>query len=215
MKSKYKKLLSAMLVVAAAKVAANPTTDNSQITKLNSVDNDGESALIKEKQKQLQKYIIKFSSDNSYLIAGHRSHSSHRSHRSHSSHRSSSGNYSSPSYSSPSKNSTRTYTYPSNTTVQPTEKKQNTAISSPKICNLGDRAISFSLCGTDIKELAALLVKHGYLAETDIVTDPQGYVICNEVMVAAIKKFQKDAGLKVDGLAGMGTINALKNWKKD
>ncbi|GHU67064.1 hypothetical protein FACS189413_01170 [Bacteroidia bacterium] len=70
-------------------------------------------------------------------------------------------------------------------------------------------------CGTDIKVLATLLVKHGYLAESAIEKDEQGYVICNTAMVTAIKAFQKDAGLTADGYAGAATIKALKNWKKD
>jgi murein L,D-transpeptidase YcbB/YkuD len=70
-------------------------------------------------------------------------------------------------------------------------------------------------CGTDVKVLATLLVKHGYLAESAIETNADGYTICNAAMVTAIKKFQKDAGLKVDGYAGAATIKALKNWEKD
>jgi murein L,D-transpeptidase YcbB/YkuD len=70
------------------------------------------------------------------------------------------------------------------------------------------------VCGTDVKVLAALLVKHGYLAESDIETDTQGYTVCNAAMVTAIKKFQTDANLEVDGYAGPLTIKALKNWEK-
>jgi murein L,D-transpeptidase YcbB/YkuD len=60
-----------------------------------------------------------------------------------------------------------------------------------------------------------LLVKHGYFAESDIETDSQGYTVCNAAMVMAIKKFQEDAELEVDGFAGAETIQALKNRKKD
>jgi murein L,D-transpeptidase YcbB/YkuD len=69
--------------------------------------------------------------------------------------------------------------------------------------------------GTDVKVLAALLVKYGYLAESDIETDDQGYTICNTAMIVAIKAFQKDAGLQIDGYAGKETVKHLKNWRND
>jgi len=191
--------------------------------KLPDNNNDGEKELTKEKQKPLQKYIIKFRSDDTYLIAGHRSHSSHRSHRWHSSHRSSSSGsyYTPPKSSSSSSNSSSSSS--NSTTAKPfkssetTQKKDTTATkktAAPRICNLGDRTISLDSCGTDVKVLASLLVKHGYLTESAIKKDEQGYVICYAAMVTAIKAFQKDAGLKADGYAGAATIKALKNWKK-
>ena len=228
MKIKFKNIISALLMAATAKVAANPTVSSSNL-KLPVKDNNGEKELTKEKQNPLQKYIIKFRSDDSYLIAGHRSHSSHRSHTSHSSHRSSSSSYYTPSSSSSSSkksssstsksksysgtssssNSSNTATYPSTRTNEKT-----TNYTSPCICNIGERTILLGACGTDVKVLAALLVKHGYLAESDVITDAQGYTCCNEEMVTAIKKFQKEAGLNADGNAGAATIKALKNWKK-
>jgi murein L,D-transpeptidase YcbB/YkuD len=80
---------------------------------------------------------------------------------------------------------------------------------------LGERTISYGSRGTDVKVLAALLVKHGYLKEADIETDDKGYVKCNTAMVAAIKKFQKDAGLETDGIARFETIITLKKWKQE
>jgi His-Xaa-Ser repeat protein HxsA len=229
MKIKFKNILSALLIAATAKVAANPTVNGFPNLKLPVKDNDGDKELTKEKQNPLQRYIIKFRSDDTYLIAGHRSHSSHRSHRSHSSHRSSSGGYyapersTTPSRTNSSPNSNSSSSSSNSSTARPfdsSEKSQNdttkTATASvPRICNLGDRTISLGACGTDVKVLAILLVKHGYLAESDIETNDDGYTVCNAAMVAAIKKFQKDAGLEVDGYAGAATIKALKNWKKD
>jgi hypothetical protein len=239
MKIKFKNILSALLVAATAKVVANPTTDGLTNFKLPDNNNDSEKELTQGKQNLLQKYVIKFKQDGDYLIAGHRSHRSHSSHRSHRS--SSSGSYYTPSRSSSSSSgsnsssSSSSSTSRSNsasgtssqsnnsTTERPfksTEKTQNdttktTKVSAARICNLGDRTISLGACGTDVKVLAMLLVKHVYLAESDIETNADGYTICNAAMVTAIKKFQKDAGLTADGIAGAATFKALKNWKKD
>ena len=126
---------------------------------------------------------------------------------------SSSKSYSGSSYSSGSSSSSTSSS--SKTTTSSSFKSNNvTNTSESKICNLGDRTISLGSCGTDVKVLASLLVKHGYLAESDIETNADGYTICNAAMVTAIKKFQKDAGLTVDGYAGATTITMLKNWKK-
>jgi hypothetical protein len=238
MKIKFKNILSALLVAATAKVAANPTVDSLANFKLPDNNGNNEKELSKGKDNLLQKYIIKFKQDGDYLIAGHRSHRSHSSHRSHRS--SSSGSYytpprssssSSSSNSSPSNSSSTSRSNSSSgtssqsnnsTTARPlksTEKAQNdttktTKVSAARICNLGDRTISLGACGTDVKVLATLLGKHGYLTESAIETNADGYTICNAAMVTAIKKFQKDAGLKADGYAGTATIKALKNWKK-
>ena len=80
MKIKFKHILSALLVAATAKVSANPVVDSIPNLNLPVGGNDGEKELTREKQKPLQKYIIKFRSDDTYLIAGHRSHRSHSSH---------------------------------------------------------------------------------------------------------------------------------------
>jgi len=222
MKLKFKNLLSLMLVAATAKVSGNPIVNDSQNTNFTSNDNDNESTLVQKNQKLIQKYIIKKWDGDDYLIAGHRSHTSHRSHISH---RSSSGgyysapskkstpskSYSSPSSSSSSSNSSSsTTTYPSNAT-----KEKTINYTSPRICNIGERIISSGACGTDVKVLASLLVKHGYLDESEIKTDDQGYACCDEKMTAAIIQFQKDAKLTADGYAGAATIKALKEWKKD
>jgi len=220
MKIKFKNILSALLVVATAKVAANPTTNGLVNLKAPDNNNDSEKELTQGKQKLLQKYIIKFKQDGDYLIAGHRSHSSHSSHRS-----SSSGSYYTPPRSSGSSSSSSSSSSRSNSssgnsssTKNNTDSSSNTTttkVSAARICNLGERTISLGACGTDVKVLAALLVKHGYLAESDIETNADGYAICNAAMVTAIKKFQKDAGLTADGIAGATTFKALKNWKKD
>jgi hypothetical protein len=239
MKIRFKNILSALLVAATAKVVANPTTDGLANLKLSDNNGDNEKELSKGKDNFLQKYILKFKQDGDYLIAGHRSHRSHSSHRSHRS--SSSGSYYTPSRSSSSSsgsssssskssstsksnsssgtssqsnNSTAARPLKSNAKTQ-SDTTKKTKVSAARICNLGDRTISLGACGTDVKVLATLLVKHGYLAESAIEINADGYTICNAAMVTAIKKFQSDAGLKADGYASATTIKALKNWKKD
>lgn len=224
MKLKFKKLLSTMLVAATAKAVACPTVNDLPSVKLASFDiGDRKKITVKDRPNLLQKYILKIRSDNSYLLSGHRSHRSHSSHRSHRSHRSSSSNsyYTPPkrsesSSSSSSTRSTSTQKSSSGSTsnTAPFKFSERTTAPTLRICNLGDRTISLGLCGTDVEELATLLVGYGYLSESAVEKDAQGYVICNPAMVEGIKKFQKDAGLKVDGYAGVATIRALKNWTR-
>jgi hypothetical protein len=236
MKLKFKNLLSIMLITSISKIAGGQTVNNSQNAESNAKDNDDGNALVQKKQKLLQKYIIKFGANNSYLIAGHRSHRSHQSHRSSTG---SSYHYTPPKSTTPAKRSSHTVTpssksnsssYGSTTetplkaaesthntnvinTAKPAENQNSTTTDTPHIYNLGDRSISLNTYGTDVKVLATLLAKHGYLADADIEQDTQGYVVCNKAMVSAIKKFQKDANLEADGYAGTETIKALKEWK--
>lgn len=223
MKIKFKKILSALLVAATAKVTANPSIANAQSETPGALDNGGNMIAVKDKKKLLQKYIIKFGSDNSYVIAGHRSHRSHSSHRSHRS--SSSGGYDyTPSKSSTYSSNKSTSTSSTTTTSVDTSSKeeqtkkittQSTVKISNYICKLGDRTISPGTCGTDVKILAVLLVKHGFLEQKSIETNPDGYPICNAPMVAAIKSFQKSVGLVVTGSADAATIRALRDQDKN
>lgn len=226
MKSKFKKLLGLMLIASTAKAAGNQNVDSTQTSPLSLLDNNGNKTMIKEKPNLLQKYIVKFGSDNSYLIAGHTSH------RSHSSHRSSSGSYYTPSRTYNSSSSSSSTSTSSSSGTKKSSKKStnssssnstknsfksstsssNTSATNSSIYNLGDRTIKSGNSGTDVKVLAALLVKYGYMSESDIETDTQGYTICNTAMITGIKRFQKDAGLKVNGQANTSTISALKNW---
>lgn len=89
---------------------------------LSYIDNDEDKLLEENKKNDLsKKYILKIHDDNSYLIAGHRSHRSHSSHRS-----SSSGS----SYRSSSSSSTYSVT--------------------PRVYSLGERSIDVGVAGRDI-----------------------------------------------------------------
>jgi hypothetical protein len=143
------------------------------------------------------KFILKMSDDDSYSLSAHSSHSSHSSHYSHSSHRSSSGGGystgSSPSY----------FYSPSGTAT------------TAKIYNLGDRVISYGASGKDVKELADYLIRYGYLKKDDLDVLGSGDITFNLKMEDAIKQFQKDCGLFVDGKAGTSTINFIKMYQTD
>ncbi|QIU97121.1 peptidoglycan-binding domain-containing protein [Bacteroides faecium] len=134
------------------------------------------------------------------LIAGHRSHYSHRSsggggHYSHSSHRSSSYGGS---YSSGSSNSGSSTSYS-------TPKKTYATYS------LGDRILTSGSYGADVTKLTDLLVLAKYLRKNWI-TQKSNYSQFNNHVVSAIKRFQKDAGLKQTGVVDATTISHLQAW---
>ena len=47
---------------------------------------------------------------------------------------------------------------------------------------------------------------------SDVNKNYAGDIVCDLKMVNAIKSFQKEAKLQADGIAGAGTIQALKTW---
>lgn len=68
---------------------------------------------------------------------------------------------------------------------------------------LGDRALSSGSKGSEVKELQQKLTQLGYqLGKVD--------GIYGEKTEAAVKRFQKNRGLKADGVAGKETIKELK-----
>lgn len=133
--------------------------------------------------------------------ASHRSHRSHSSHRSHYSSSSGSRTYTKPSSksqsgsSSSSSSGSRVYT----PTYTPTYSTPITTYS------LGDRVLKQGMTGDDIKELNSKLYQKGYLSS------PRTFSSSFDGTTAlAVKKFQKDYGLTVDGIAGQTTILYLK-----
>lgn len=142
------------------------------------------------------KMLLHLNSDDTYTLAGHRSHSSHRSHnshRSHSSHRSGSSHYSH---------------YSSATTSRST----STSSISPSDYTLGSRTLSLNSYGADVKALTDLLVKHKYIEKASVNTNYLGYVVFDSEVRDAVRSFQKDAGITQDGIAGSSTIAKLQVW---
>ncbi|WP_417539061.1 His-Xaa-Ser repeat protein HxsA [Marinobacter sp.] len=132
---------------------------------------------------------LNFPGDNMY--AAHRSHASHSSH---SSHRSSSGSYSAPkSKPSPS----RRYSAPSGNSQSVDPGRPATVTPSTRDTNAKVGALQ-----NLIKRVQIALIIQGYSpGATDGRMGPQTR--------EALKRFQKDKGLKVDGLMSTETLNAL------
>lgn len=69
------------------------------------------------------------------------------------------------------------------------------------------RVLRYGMTGEDVVELKRLLIAHGY---TDGITvDTESSVSFGSKTRAAVRAYQTDAGLKVDGKAGRETITAL------
>lgn len=145
-------------------------------------------------------------------IASHRSHMSHRSsrgggggssygHRSHYSHYSSRGGGSSH-YSSSS-----SYSRSSNST--PAAVKPH--VKTPGEYSYGDRTLKTGIYGSDVTSLTGYLANALYLKRSKI-AEKSGYSLYDATVVAAVKHFQKDAGLAQTGIADNETLTKLKSW---
>ena len=198
MKRSFEKYLKGVFLTSMASLVYPSDIQASPISFLNdynSDDSEVRNALGNDNKQK--KFVLKMNNDDSYLIAAHRSHSSHRSHfshRSHSSHRSSSGSGS--------------YSQPASTSRSSTSTYQTTT---PRVYSLGERVISVGASGGDVKELAEHLIRHGFLNREHIVIVGSN-ATCNTHMETAIKNFQRECGLTVDGKAGSTTITHIRNY---
>lgn len=209
MKKSFKDLIKGIVATSIAAIAGTHGAEAAPTVSFNDSDMDLDIASVGEAKKDLSyKLMLKINSDNTYDIAGHRSHSSHRSHRSHSSHRSGSSHYSHSSH------------YSSTTTTRSTTSSSSSSSSyvSPSSYTLGSRTLNKDLYGADVKLLTDNLVKCEYLDKSKVKTNYSGYVVYDENVVDAVRRFQKDMGLTTDGIAGTTTITKLtayaENFKK-
>lgn len=209
MKKSFKDLIKGIVATSIAAIAGTHGADAVPSVTFSESDLDLDMVSQGESKKDLSyKLVLKINSDNTYDIAGHRSHSSHRSHRSHSSHRSGSSHYSHSSH------------YSSTTTTRSTSGSISSFSSSvsPSSYRLGSRTLNKDLYGADVKLLTDNLVKYGYMNKSKVKTNYLGYVIYDENVVDAVKRFQKDMGLIADGIVGSTTISKLtayeENFKK-
>lgn len=129
----------------------------------------------------------------------HRSHSSHSSHRSHYSSRTN-DTYTPSGGNSNGTSSGSTTTYPNTNSTYGTSTTAN---------KLGSRALKLGMEGEDVTELIKLLIAKGYYKL------PEGYTLKEKelfdiIVEDAIKKFQKDKGIAVDGSVGPTTLYHLK-----
>ena len=154
---------------------------------------DDESDQVGEIKHRIYKNVVKISPHYSGG-GGHSSHSSHYS-SSHTSHYSSSSS----SRSSSSSSSSRInglYSAPTKTAAD---------------YSLGDRTIKSGIYGADVNKLAELLVSKYYLKRNSV-TKKSGYTLYDANMSAAIKHFQRDAGLTASGTVDNTTSIALQTW---
>ena len=63
--------------------------------------------------------------------------------------------------------------------------------------------------GSDVKTASDYLVKLGFLKTTQISKNASGYVVVNNVMVDAIKAYEKERGLTEDGQLSSSTARKL------
>lgn len=171
---------------------------------------DDDSDQVGEIKHRIYKNVVKISpTGRMSMVDGHRSHSSHRSHyssrgghSSHSSHYSSShtSHYSSTSSSSGSSSVSGLYSAPT--------------VKTPADYSFGDRTIKSGIYGADVNKLAELLVSKYYLKRNSV-TKKSGYTLYDTNMSAAIKHFQRDAGLTVSGTVDNATSVALQTWDEN
>lgn len=163
-------------------------------------------------------YMISSNGEGRY-VSMHRSHSSHRSHRSsntghssHTSHSSSSNSYhySSSGSSSSSSNSTTSKSSSlysgSSTSIQSTPK-----VNTLDSYNLGERTLGVDMKGRDVNRLVNLLSRNYYIRESWVKKD-NDYFIYNSIVSDAVKRFQKDAGIKITGSVDSSTASTLESW---
>ncbi len=188
-------------------IAANASASDESITDkmvFTFLEDDNSCDLITDIKHDLSpKLLLKISATgDEWSVDAHRSHRSHQSHRSHYS--SSSGHASHFSHYSSSTGGTQQ----NSGTTKPT-----TSTTTKKSYKLGDRTLYKDMKGADVTEALNLLVKKKYLYFTDGSTQAFGESAFDETMESAVKSFQKDHGLKDDGIIGTTTVYYLKKEK--
>ena len=218
MKKHFQTLLKGIFLGSISSLVASQGAEASTYDLNKFKINDGGQTEVKARKDNSQKFILRFKSDDSYLIAGHRSHSSHRSHASHSSHRSSStssgSSYgsSSSSYSAPVSTSTPTPTIKTTSSTRKNEIVKlnhdsiNTTSSSSLILNLGDRLLKKGMTGSDVAQLKSILIEKEFLS----VALYEESMLFDEKTEKAVIAFQKSFGVGADGIVGSKTVYYLK-----
>lgn len=212
MKDKAKKIIRNILIGAVASLYHTDVqaAENSAQPLLEGLNGDDkESAVSALKNKIIRNVLQIKKNGDTKLIAGHRSHMSHRSgggggggHYSHASHYSSYGGGGS-SHSSHSSHSSSSY----GTTYSAPKPAPKTY----KTYDLGDRTLKSGLYGNDVSKLTSLLVSKNYM-NSSWITMQNGYPVYNARVVAAVKRFQKDAGKTQDGVMTSPLSTDLENW---
>ena len=117
MKKSLSDIIKGVIASSVAAIAGTHGADAAPAFTFKDVDGDATKEANAEVKKDLSyKLLLTMNSDDSYMLSGHRSHSSHSSHRSHSS---GSSHYSHSSHSSSSHYSSSHYSSSTTTTTKP------------------------------------------------------------------------------------------------
>lgn len=204
MKESAKRLIRNVLLGAVASLC-HTGAQAADTPSLPSEEDDDGKDMVRALKNKIYRNVLRITADGgTKLIAGHRSHMSHRSggggggHYSHASHYSSYGGGGS-SHSSHASHSSSSY---------------GTTYSAPKTYKtytLGERTLSQGVYGNDVSELTALLVAANYLRGSWVSTQ-KGYSVYDARVVAAVRRFQKDAGLPQTGKFTKTLVSSLEAW---
>lgn len=211
-----KKIIKSILFSSVLSlVHTNARAQNSFLPQFD-VDEDENDQISEIKHKVLKNVVKINPTGRMSMVSEHYSHRSHSSHRSHYSgsggHSSHSSHYSSSHtshYSSSSSRSSSTRGSSKSSRTQglysvPTAK-------TPADYSLGERTIKPGNYGADVNSLVELLVSKFYLKKSKV-SKKSGYSLYDASIVAAIKHFQRDAGVKESGIVDNSTSAALKAW---
>lgn len=205
MKKPSKKIIKSLLLSAALAFISNHNV-NAEDTVTNTLsleDLDNDKLELEKGENPIIRNVYKIRRDGDLqLIAYHRSHRSHSSHRSHrsSSYGSSYGSSYRSSYSSYSSSSSSSRT--------------TTPAKTPATYRLGDRTLKNGLYGADIDKFVPYLTKNFYIKEANL-KKRNGYYLYDTNVEEAVRHFQKDAGLTVDGIVNSTTLSQLKYWDEE
>lgn len=229
MKDKAKKIIqSALLGAIASLYASNAQATERSMPLLENLDGEDSKDVEVALRKKVYKDVLQITSNGELrTIAGHRSHSSHSSHRSsssggaHYSHTSHTSHYSSSSSSGSYRSSSSSSSINSNHSTSSSLKSGFYDTTTPVAAKpvkkkvskftLGERTLSLGLYGTDVSALTELLVQKKYL-NSSWITKKNGYSVYTKIVADAVKRFQKDAGLKQDGTVTAALAEKLGNW---
>ena len=208
MKKIAKKIVRSILLTSMLSLIHSETKAHNPFLPNFDFDED-DSDQVGEVKRKIYRNVVKISpSGRISMVDGHRSHSSHRSHYSsrggHSSHSSHYSSSHTSHYSSSNSSSSRSSGTVSGFYSAPTVK-------TPADYSLGDRTIKAGIYGADVNKLAELLVAKYYLKGSSV-TKKSGYTLYDANMSAAVKHFQRDAGLNPTGTVDNSTSIALQTW---
>ena len=214
MKSKAKAIINRLLIAATVSLVNNNDAKANTIFDVDDPDM-GSLSRIKALKNIIKTQIFKLNKLGKVkFVNAHTSHGSHSSHSSHSSHAS---HYSSTignngNGSSSSQNYSSRDTYSIGTTGDSDKKSQFAPTPTSKelsMFKIGDRIMQKGVYGNDVKELSDYLILINLLKK-DQITLKNNFVIFNENIEIAVKKFQLELGLQDNGIIDKELAELIK-----